>query len=967
MYSRLTPGASKRSPAAVTAALMVLVFLPAALCAEVPIFEEAMPRDATSGFARKGGTQPARGSVSVLALFGQFADEGEDGDPVPSFADSLFMSDLPGSFTHYYNQMSFGQLRIVGYVPPGRYSSRFRSSAYVSRQPGVDGQYPRFVQEVLRKADRDVNFADHDNDGPDGIPNSGDDDGYVDYILLITRTTPTGFIRGTATGVGGLGFEEDFVTDDPGADGGAIRIGGDRHQGTILGASSFPAVVGAMAHEFGHALGLPDLYDLSFMDDPGQDPSEDSAGIGAWGLMGRGALGWRHGDGPAPLSAWSRERLAWLGPDNDRVVEVRGDTTGLELADVDLGGRVYRVPLRTLVSRSGIVDEEYLLLEQRQRRGQYYERSLPGEGVMIWHVRPQVSHNKDERHKYVDVVCADGRYGDRGFPLGQQVDGDDGGDNLDFWVRRDPAWNVAHAGNLGDGTDLFDGVNYTRFSRVTNPSTAAGGLPGASSGLDITLTADGDVMRVDIRRPRWSGDVRGQVNWVGDILVGGEIRVAPEGLLRVYLGTRVRFAPSGRLHVEGILEVPSRPLLPKRRDIWPNLRDPVIMEALEPGGTWGGVQVVEAGVARLPEGMVVLRDTLSAGATNDEDNMWSSAAAATAVEDSAASLGLDFALMQNYPNPYDGSTRIPYTLPHDCDLQLDIFNVLGQRVRVLEEGFQFAGRHEPVWQGRDDSGQTLAGGLYLYRLTVPGEFTESRKMLMLGGMASLSAVDDVLRERGSDWSAVGSSLVDGTRNAVFGFAARPTSAQAAYAAGASLTLSQALQRSGASPASRLSAVHRVRESLAILGASADQLRAVDDLLALVRAEPVPPSQESTQAEVARLAQQIVGTRGEIAFTYFQIGVWLQHLRISTVAARSLRLPLSAVADPPANAQTGRSFASFVRELTAPENAVGEAVARALERVADRVVEDARDLRGLTSLVREIETVGELIAGGGGGR
>jgi len=68
--------------------------------------------------------------------------------------------------------------------------------------------------------------------------------------------------------------------------------------------------VGAMPHEFGHALGLPDL------DHNG--PADDSAGIGRWGLMGWGAQGW-HGDGPNPFCAWSLQQLGWIGLDNERL------------------------------------------------------------------------------------------------------------------------------------------------------------------------------------------------------------------------------------------------------------------------------------------------------------------------------------------------------------------------------------------------------------------------------------------------------------------------------------------------------------------------------------------------------------------------------------------------------------------------------------------------------------------------
>ena len=70
--------------------------------------------------------------------------------------------------------------------------------------------------------------------------------------------------------------------------------------------------VGTMAHEYGHILGLPDLFDVSYLSlGDAAGPEEDSAGIGNWGLMGWGASGWNGDDGPTALSAWSRVRLGW--------------------------------------------------------------------------------------------------------------------------------------------------------------------------------------------------------------------------------------------------------------------------------------------------------------------------------------------------------------------------------------------------------------------------------------------------------------------------------------------------------------------------------------------------------------------------------------------------------------------------------------------------------------------------------
>jgi len=75
-----------------------------------------------------------------------------------------------------------------------------------------------------------------------------------------------------------------------------------------------------------------------------------------------------------------------------------------------------------------------------------------------------------------------------------------------------------------------------------------------------------------------------------------------------------------------------------------------------------------------------------------------------------------FALEQNYPNPFNPCTTIRYALPRGGDVLLTVYDVLGQRVAVLVDGPQDAGEHSVVWDGRDDTGEEAASGMYLYRL-----------------------------------------------------------------------------------------------------------------------------------------------------------------------------------------------------------------------------------------------------------
>ena len=93
------------------------------------------------------------------------------------------------------------------------------------------------------------------------------------------------------------------------------------------------------------------------------------------------------------------------------------------------------------------------------------------------------------------------------------------------------------------------------------------------------------------------------------------------------------------------------------------------------------------------------------------------------------SLPTSFAVEQNYPNPFNPETKIRYSAPRATDYTIDIFNVLGQRVRTLSGYIATAGTFETTWNGRDDNGAGVASGMYFYTFKA-GEFVSTRKMLL---------------------------------------------------------------------------------------------------------------------------------------------------------------------------------------------------------------------------------------------
>ena len=90
----------------------------------------------------------------------------------------------------------------------------------------------------------------------------------------------------------------------------------------------------------------------------------------------------------------------------------------------------------------------------------------------------------------------------------------------------------------------------------------------------------------------------------------------------------------------------------------------------------------------------------------------------------------EFALDQNFPNPFNPSTQIRFTIPHEGQVKLSVFDLLGREIRVMLHSSLTAGSHTLAWDGRDASGVSAPSGVYFYRLT-HGDRQVTRKLLLL--------------------------------------------------------------------------------------------------------------------------------------------------------------------------------------------------------------------------------------------
>ncbi|HKP30159.1 MAG TPA: M6 family metalloprotease domain-containing protein [Gemmatimonadales bacterium] len=304
------------------------------------------------------------------------------------------------------------------------------------------------LDSISNRPGGDTVWAQFDNDGPDGLPNSGDDDGVVDFVTFLHPTVDGAC--GTQ-GVWSHRFQVRFwnngsryVTKTPrkGVDGLPIpgqfiqvddytiqsELGGNTG---CLSGEIMP--IGTIAHETGHAFGLPDLYDT--------DQSSRTEGIGEFGLMGSGNFARSYS--PASYDAWSMVELGWV-----TVKELAGSTM------VETGAR--QVSDTVFLAKTP-VGAEYFLIENRQSlqsdtaqmNPNYAKRKSPG--LLLWFI--------DEAR------IASGRPGNRvnsGPAQGVSLMQADGLNQL-----RSPG-----SKNRGDEGDSYPGTaGNTRFAYSTNPAS----------------------------------------------------------------------------------------------------------------------------------------------------------------------------------------------------------------------------------------------------------------------------------------------------------------------------------------------------------------------------------------------------------------------------------------------------------------------------------------------------------------
>ena len=414
------------------------------------------------------GTSIVAGTWFIPVILIDFPDQGLTYPSAPEWDRALFDTTgvtATGSVYDYYNWVSGSRLKIIGKVVA---TVRLDESKtfYAGNSWGLGNTTPMnsagAVLEALRKCDTQVNWSDFDRD----------QDGYVDMLWVVhsglggenvVTRQDLWSITSRLTNWSGAGS---FTTSDliPGT---ALKVRVDRF--TILPElSAFRAgsraEIGVFCHEFGHALGLPDLYDTAPLTHP------PNVGPGGWSLMSTGAYGTdsQSPEYPSHLGAWPMLYLGW------RTAARPTRDTLMTLTPIETGGQILELWFQ------GESNPEHFLIENRQRLG--FDRNLPSEGALVYQV--------DDAQ--IAAGIPSNRVNNGFFPALRIIEGDGRTDLFQGINRGDPADPMPGSSGITRWADDTWPNTRSRLGNITNVALR-----------DIVMIGDNVGFTAQVQSPGW--------------------------------------------------------------------------------------------------------------------------------------------------------------------------------------------------------------------------------------------------------------------------------------------------------------------------------------------------------------------------------------------------------------------------------------------------------------------------------
>ena len=680
-----------------------------------------------------GPAKKVTGTFNAIFLFVQFSDKVSKVSI--EFFDTLLFGTEPGTMRDYYEKVSYGELDLttvnmpstIGWVTlPNTYSY------YVDGQNGF-GNFPRnapgLTRDIVQMVDPIIDFAPYDNDG----------DGEID-ALFIVHTGPGAEFSGNDNDIWSHAWSipnGGYQTND------GVRASRYSMEPEYW-SNPNDMTIGVYVHEMGHSVfGLPDVYDTDY----------SSEGVGDWSLMAGGSWNGALGAKPAWPDAWNHIQMGYVIPQN-----VTSDLIGENITAITTEPDVYKI------WKNGVPGSEYFLVQNRQKQG--YDVGLPASGLLIWHVDETQYSNANEWYP--------GHTNNGNYLLAlEQADG---------------RYDLEKNANSGDIRDPFPGfTNNTQFNFLSEPGSNSYNdlftyvsVENISNSAE-TMTADLRISEpaeyIQIISPNggesWQGNSERSIRWASNGINNISIELSIDNGASWNL-IETNFNASIEELVWTIPNTPSENCLVRVKDLnndelvdqsnrtfiitaAPNIQlvSPNGGESYTPGEQieikWNSVSVNSVRlqystnngvnwsfivpitpsdgshlwtIPNKPSNQCLIRITeVPDGIVVTESESVFTINPLTSVKETV--IPKEFSLAQNFPNPFNPTTSIEYSVPGNEYVSLKVFDILGNEVATLVNEQKAPGVYKI-----DFNASSLSSGIYFYKMQ-SGKFLKIKKLMLV--------------------------------------------------------------------------------------------------------------------------------------------------------------------------------------------------------------------------------------------
>jgi len=666
-----------------------------------------------SGYAQNevGGKYiTAEGILKALVVFVEFADEKDDDEywlpgQAPNFINSFIDSDTSvnsrdyHNLTYFYDQMSLGKLNLIGdahhIILPQ--TQRYYATTYNRRD---------IIKIALTQLDPQVDYAEYDKwSSSRDYHHFNESDGTVDMIFVIFRSanlmTWGGYHGEASLGNGSeAGYEFDGVTIK-------TRRGTNLGSGvTCIYKSQSPEWLAWVArHEFAHL--------LIGEEHPFHHSKRDRHKI--WSVL----------DGGRIVNAYERERLDWI-----TVPEISGNTTTVQLTDyVSTGAAVKYHP-----AQGG--PNEYYYFENHQKTHVFDDEGLNKEdkGVYVLHI---ADHYDNENN--IKCVTANGNYSwenpywvtlpwGKNIPAFRQTKADRSGLNHRDAIPTTVQNYLDFIYALADDEDEYEFNAFFRGYRFTE-----------------TFSLNGYYVFSPWTNPKvqtWNGTAA---------QFAMEVTDEHNGVLEVtfYAADPEDASPAIPINFE-TNTIASYPDFIWEANLEPDIAGYVIERSLEQG-IWAEISTLSAEQTDYIDETLIVADSANTNIAEyriwafDTQGKYSNFSKIVSVQYSHVTGQVDSLVVnseqttskrsfeiatKNYPNPFNSQTTIEFELDIKQHVEVRIFDITGRAVQTLHSGVLTQGIHHLNWNGKNQHGQEIASGIYLYQIKSE-RFVINKKMFMI--------------------------------------------------------------------------------------------------------------------------------------------------------------------------------------------------------------------------------------------